>query len=187
MIAADVNGLALASSLLLPAFPWMWVGIHMNTRLIDRYDESVRLPEAALDEHAANGLRALATQIQDMLALTNAAGQFDPQRALASPEPIRAQMRRLDRVLTARARLRRRYRRMRIVGPMLTALGGCYLLGGIAVGAYFAELNRWRVGGYAGLWICGASLVLGLAAVATYAVLTARMNQARLLAAEPAP
>lgn len=163
-----------------PALGWLWVALHLRSNVIDRYEDRLPLTEAGLDEGAALGLRRLAKEVEDQLGDLDA--PFVPDKALASPEPLRKEMASVDVLLRRRAAVAWYYRCLRICGPVLLGLALGYLTLSSMALSYFAEFNRWRVGGYIGLWGTISMAALAGITIGCYFILTFRFDSAWRLA-----
>jgi len=174
--------LAVCAVFLLPAFPALWKAAQLRGDTITRWRDRVDVAYSGLTERAVEALRHLQAQANQLLGDMDT---FDPLLAVADPEPLAAQATRFNKLLRARAMLRRRYnRQLRLVG-LGSFLVAAYAVGLIVVGAYLADGEHVDWTFWAGVALAGAALVAGGLLLGFYTYIENKLAGAEVMAAPP--
>lgn len=175
----DAGALSLGVGALIATAGGLWKSARLRSDLIAEFQGRMALAQAALDERAASDLRSLSERVNRVLG---ALESFDPHQALADPAELQAHVDHVSRVLKARKRLPRCFRRMLAIGPALTILLALLIASIATVLTYFSGWSRSRTVGYIGLRASGFLLLCSALTAAYYFLQLHLFSKAEVLA-----
>ena len=169
---------SLAAVLLLANIGALWKTASLRGDIHNKWRQRVGLAEAGLSENAANELRSLFRQIEDLLSPGR---DFDPLRVIANPGALVASATRFKRLIQKRDQLQRRFGLLLKLGPTLffsffslalgLMLGFCYLLG----------ILESQIAWWAAVGVTVISLAVLIVGFALYVVLQSWLSEAEIL------
>lgn len=171
---------AVIVALLAPGGAALWKTASLRGDIFENWNDRVDVTFAGLSERAGRELLTLQQEINELL-VAGADGDFDPVKLVVDPSVLSARVNRFQHLIVVRSKLRRRFRRLLGLGPIMVTIAIIYLIGVLLETAYLIELVHILWVSRTGIILAFASLVAGTIATADYIYLQQRLSSAEIL------